>query len=85
MEFTISHGIYFYNSAEDMYSFINKVAAEKELGVLLYATDNEELINNCNRVYVMHEGKIVGELRGEEITDANIIKLSMLGRKAGVN
>ncbi len=70
---------------EDMYSFINKVAAEKELGVLLYATDNEELINNCNRVYVMHEGKIVGELRGEEITDANIIKLSMLGRKAGVN
>lgn len=64
---------------KDLYDFIRKLAEEKGIGVLVYASDNEELIENCDRVMVMHEGHVVGELTGPEITDEALVNLSMLG------
>ncbi len=61
----------------DLYQFITKMVEEKNMSVILYASDNEELINYCDRVLIMYEGKIVGEIEGKNITDESIISMSM--------
>lgn len=61
----------------DMYQFILKLAKEKEIGVILYASDNEELVNYCDRVLIMYEGAVVKELAGREITNASITAASL--------
>jgi ribose transport system ATP-binding protein len=45
--------------------------------VILYASDNEELIYNCDRVLIMFEGQIVDELIGDKINDKNLLASSM--------
>lgn len=67
---------------KDMYDIVQNLVDKKNISALLYASDNEELIENCDRVLVMHEGKIVGELVGEEITDAAIVDMSMKGKQS---
>ncbi len=64
---------------KDLYTFVQKLADEQGIAVLLYASDNEELIENCDRVLVMYEGKFVGELKEEEITDVALVELTMRG------
>ena len=61
----------------DMYQFILKLAKEKEIGVILYASDNEELVNYCDRVLIMYEGAVVKELAGRELTNASITAASL--------
>jgi ABC-type sugar transport system, ATPase component len=61
----------------DLYEFIMNLVAEKNMSVILYASDNEELIQYCDRVLVIYEGKIAGEIEGKNITDQSIISLSM--------
>ena len=41
-------------------------------------TDNRahEVIGVCDRVMIMHEGKLTGELTGKDLTEENIIKLA---------
>ena len=47
------------------------------MGVVLYASDNEELIEYCDRVLIMYEGQIVASLEGDEINEDRIIAASM--------
>lgn len=61
----------------DMYQFIMKLIEEKNMSVILYASDNEELISYCDRVLVMYEGRIVGEIEGNKICEESIISMSM--------
>jgi ABC-type sugar transport system, ATPase component len=61
----------------DMYQFIMKMIEEKNMSVILYASDNEELISYCDRVLIMYEGKIVGEIEGKNINEESIISMSM--------
>lgn len=62
---------------QDLYDFVLKLAKEKGISVILYASDNEELVDYCNRVMVMYEGSIIKELSGDDITNANITKASL--------
>lgn len=61
----------------DLYKFIENLAKDRQVGIVLYASDNDELINYCDRVLIMYEGQIVSELKGKEISDDNIIAASM--------
>jgi len=45
--------------------------------VVLYASSNEELICNCDRVLIIYEGSIVKELGSDELSDENIVKFSL--------
>ena len=45
--------------------------------VVLYASDNEELIDNCDRVLIVFEGKIVKEMTGDDITEEKIVISSL--------
>ena len=51
-----------------------KQFSEQGISVLYISSELEELIRNCYRVVVIRDGRNSGELKGEEITEANIMK-----------
>lgn len=61
----------------DLYDFVIRLVKEKNMSVILYASDNEELIHYCDRLLIMYEGKIAEELTGTDINDENITAKSV--------
>lgn len=61
----------------DLYAFISKLVKEKDMGVILYASDSEELLENCDRVLIMYEGRIACELAGDRLNSDEIVTASM--------
>jgi len=49
-----------------------KIEAGRGRGIVWYSTENTEMAH-CDRVYVFRSGRIVSELRGDEITEDRII------------
>jgi len=49
----------------DIYNIINGLVAEGK-SVLLISSDMPELLGMCDRIYIMNEGRIVGELGSQE-------------------
>lgn len=56
----------------DIYAFIRGLAA-KGLAVVLISSELEEIIGMCDRVMVMKDGRIVGEVEGERINEEEIM------------
>ena len=50
--------------------------------ILLISSELSELIGMCDRIYVMREGAVAGELKGEEITEEKIGQM-MFGSEEG--
>ncbi len=61
----------------DLYQYIVNQVQEKNTSVILYASDNEELVEYCDRVLIMYEGQIVASLEGGDINQDTIIACSM--------
>jgi ribose transport system ATP-binding protein len=61
----------------DLYEYIVGQVEEDKMSVILYASDNEELIQYCDRLMIMYEGQIVAALEGEDINDDTIVATSM--------
>ena len=57
----------------EIYEQIGKIVAEGKTAIVI-SSDMTELIGLCDRVYVMNEGRMVGELSGEQITQENIMR-----------
>lgn len=49
--------------------------AKEGMGVLLISSEISELINNCDKIYVIRDGAILGEISGINITQENITKM----------
>lgn len=64
---------------EEIYKIIVD-KAQAGMGVLLASSDMNELLTVADRVLVMHEHAIVGELVGDQVTEDNIALLSAGGR-----
>ena len=62
----------------EIFSNINYLV-ESGVAVIMISSEMNEIIGMCDRAYVMHNGKIVGELSKEELTESNLIKLQMEG------
>ncbi|MDR0448064.1 MAG: sugar ABC transporter ATP-binding protein [Treponema sp.] len=60
----------------ELYEYILR-QADKGMSVILYASDTEELVAYCDRILVMHEGKIVEEIIGDKISEDAIVTASM--------
>lgn len=56
----------------EIYKIINNLALSGK-AVVLVSSELNEIIGLSNRVIVMYEGKITGELSGEEIEQENIM------------
>jgi ribose transport system ATP-binding protein len=50
---------------------------EAGLAVLFYSSDDDELLNLCDRVLVMLEGKITNELSGSGLNRTNLVRSSL--------
>jgi ribose transport system ATP-binding protein len=62
---------------EEIHNTIRNLA-QAGVGVIVISSDVEELAILADRVVVMREGRVVGELLDEEITEARIIEMSYL-------
>lgn len=54
---------------------IKDLAAEGK-AVIVISSEMPELIGVSHRIIVMHEGKVAGEVKGEEITQEAILTLA---------
>ncbi|WP_299732148.1 sugar ABC transporter ATP-binding protein [uncultured Tateyamaria sp.] len=59
---------------QDVYEILSQ-EAEKGRALVWYTTETDEL-KHCDRVYVFREGKIMAELSGDDLTEANILSNS---------
>jgi ribose transport system ATP-binding protein len=59
----------------DVHDVVRKLAAEGK-GVIVSSSEADEIAALCHRALVLSRGTIAGELRREELTDANILKLA---------
>jgi ribose transport system ATP-binding protein len=54
------------------------------IGVIVVSSEMPEIIGLCDRVIVMHEGIVVGEVSGENITEENLVLLASNRIKKGI-
>jgi ribose transport system ATP-binding protein len=65
-------------SKSEIRALINKLA-NQGIAILLVSSEIPEIVALANRVIVMKEGRVVGELAGNQIKAENIIHLAMRG------
>jgi ribose transport system ATP-binding protein len=57
--------------------------ADRGKAVVMISSELPEIVGMSDRVYVMHRGEIVGELRGEEATEEKVMMLATYGKSDG--
>ena len=62
----------------EIYNLINDLAAQG-IAIIMISSEMMEMIGMADRVMVMSEGKVTGFLEGDEVTEENILRLSMPG------
>jgi len=62
----------------EIYGLI-RALAEQAAGVLLISSEVEELVDACDRVYVLRQGRIVSELPRDEISKEAILGAALTG------
>ena len=67
----------------EIYTIMNQLVSEGK-SVIFISSEMPELLGMCDRVYVMNEGRIVGELCGAQITQEAIMKAIMQSNKEAV-
>lgn len=60
----------------EFYALLTRLSGEGKT-ILLYSSDDEELIGLCDRVLVLHDGVIRTELAGPRLTKENLIAASL--------
>jgi len=61
---------------EELYRIMRRLA-DAGASILFYSTDYDELIGMSDRIVILYQGRVVRELRGEAITEANIVAASL--------
>ncbi|WP_299381738.1 sugar ABC transporter ATP-binding protein [uncultured Lacinutrix sp.] len=60
----------------EIYNLINEVA-KKGVGVVVISSDMPEIMGISDRILVMHDGTIYGELQKEQFSEENILRYSI--------
>ena len=60
-------------SKYEIYSIINKLAEQGKC-IVLISSELPEILGICDRIYIMNEGRIVGEMNKAEASQENIMK-----------
>lgn len=64
------------NTKAEFYTLLTDLSRQGK-SILFYSSDDDELIGLCDRVIVLHDGKIRAELKGASLTKENLIAASM--------
>jgi ribose transport system ATP-binding protein len=67
---------------ENIYAILSKLTRQGT-SILMYASDTDELIENCDRVLIVFEGRIIKEIVGNEITEENLLVSSLNVERSG--
>ncbi|MDR7869530.1 MAG: sugar ABC transporter ATP-binding protein [Tissierellaceae bacterium] len=67
----------------EIYTIINDLAGQGK-SILMISSELPELLEMCDRIYVMNEGMIVGELEGENATAENVMNCIMKYSREGI-
>ncbi|MCK5501939.1 MAG: sugar ABC transporter ATP-binding protein, partial [Tritonibacter mobilis] len=68
---------------QQIYTLISELAAAGH-AIIVISSEMPELIGLASRVLVMHAGRIVGVLEGDEVNEGAIVRLAMgLGESNG--
>ena len=65
----------------EIYCVINDLAKAGK-AVIVISSEMQEIIGTCDRVYVINEGELAGELSNEEITQEKIMSCIMAHNRA---
>ncbi len=57
----------------EIYTIINQLASEGK-GVLIISSELPEMLGMCDRIYVMSEGKLTGEVSREDASQEQLMK-----------
>ena len=60
----------------EIYTIVNQLASEGK-GIILISSELPEILGVCDRIYVMNEGRIVGEMPRAEATQERIMQTIM--------
>lgn len=66
----------------EIYAIMDKLAGEG-VGILMISSDLEEVLGMSDRVLVMHEGQVAGELNRDRLTEEAVMKLATGGNTVG--
>ena len=64
----------------EIYCIINQLVAEGK-SVVMISSELPEVLGMCDRIYVMNEGRIVGELSREEASQESIMSCILQSSK----
>ena len=62
----------------ELYELMAELAAEGK-GIIFISSEFSELVQACDRVIVLSEGRLVGELEGDEVTEQAIVERCYAG------
>jgi len=65
----------------EIYTIINQLASEGK-AIILISSELPEILGVCDRIYVMREGKIVGEMPAKEASQELVMKHIMFEQEA---
>ncbi|HEY0441576.1 MAG TPA: sugar ABC transporter ATP-binding protein [Xanthobacteraceae bacterium] len=60
----------------EIFALLDRLVQEGA-AILMISSEQIEIVHVCDRAYVMRDGRIAGELKRGEITEANIVRLGM--------
>ena len=60
----------------EIFKILRKLREQERKSILVVSSEIEEVIAECDRVLVMHEGILVGECKGDAINKENILRLA---------
>jgi putative multiple sugar transport system ATP-binding protein len=64
----------------EIYCIINDLAAEGK-SIIMISSELPEILGICDRIYVMNEGKIIGELSREDASQEVIMGMILTASK----
>ena len=60
----------------EIYKLINE-QAEQGVGIIVVSSETSELMGICDRIVVMRQGKIAGELERKDFSEENILRMAI--------
>jgi len=67
----------------EIYCIINQLADEGK-SILVISSEMPEILGICDRIYIMNEGRIVGEQYRDEASQESIMKCIMQSNRGGI-
>ena len=65
----------------EIQKLVLKLAAEEKMSITFISSEIEEMLRTCSRLILMRDRNIVGELTGEELDQATVMKKIAGGEK----